>query len=90
MGAQVLGISVNKAEANRCFAEKLGLAFPLLSDAEKRVSKAYGVLNFLRLANRATFVIDAKGVIRHIDHGRQAMDPVSARQACSALVSNPT
>ena len=85
MGAQILGISVSTAEANRRFAEKLGLAFPLLCDTEKKFSRQYGVLNFLRLAKRATFVIDARGMIRHIDRGRQAMDPTSAKQSCSLL-----
>jgi len=88
MGAQILGISVNKAEANRRFAEKLGLKFPLLCDAEKKVSRQYGVLNFLRVAKRTTFVIDAEGVIRHIDRGSRAMHPASANQACSLLATS--
>ncbi len=85
MGAQVLGISVNKAEANRIFAEKLGLTFPLLCDTAKKVSRHYGVLSFLRVARRTTFVIDPQGIIRHIDRGGQAMDPASAHQACTLL-----
>jgi peroxiredoxin len=87
MGTQVLGISVNKPEANRSFAEKLGLTFPLLCDTEKKVSRQYGVLGFLRVAKRTTFVIDAAGVVRHIDRGQQAMDPASAKQACNLLAS---
>jgi len=83
MDAQVLGISVNKPEANRSFAEKLGLTFPLLSDTEKKVSRQYGVLGFLRVAKRTTFVIDTAGVIRHIDRGSEAMEPARAQQSCS-------
>jgi peroxiredoxin len=78
----VLGISVNKPQANRAFAEKLGLTFPLLCDTEKKVARQYGVLSFLRVARRTTFVIDAAGVIRHIDRGSEAMDPARAQQAC--------
>jgi peroxiredoxin len=85
MGAQVLGISVNKPPANRSFAEKLGLTFPLLCDTEKKVSRRYGVLGFLRIAKRTTFVIDAAGVIRHIDRGSEAMTPALAREACKLL-----
>jgi peroxiredoxin Q/BCP len=81
----VLGISVNKPQANRAFAEKLGLTFPLLCDAEKKVARQYGVLGFLRVARRTTFVIDTEGVIRHIDRGSEAMDPAGARQACQLL-----
>jgi peroxiredoxin len=85
MGAQVLGISVNKPEPNRTFAEKLGLTFPLLCDTEKKVSRQYGVLSLLRVARRTTFVIDATGIIRHIDRGSEAMDPAGAKRACSLL-----
>jgi peroxiredoxin len=85
MDAQILGVSVNKPKANRTFAEKMGLTFPLLSDTEKKVSRAYGVLSLLRVAKRTTFVIDAGGVIRHIDRGSQAMDPARALQACNLL-----
>ena len=85
----MLGISVNKPEANRTFAEKLRLTFPLLSDTEKKVSRQYGILGFLRVAKRTTFVIDAQGIIRHIDRGGQAMNPATARQACALLASNP-
>jgi peroxiredoxin len=81
----VLGISVNKPEANRSFAEKLGLTFPLLCDTEKRVTREYGVLSFLRVARRTTFVIDPQCIIRHIDRGGQAMNPASAHQACKLL-----
>lgn len=85
MGCQILGISVNGAEANRTFAEKLGLTFPLLCDTDKAVSREYGVLSFLRLPRRTTFVVDASGIIRHIDRGSQAMDPTLTRQACKLL-----
>ena len=78
---------MNKAEANRAFAQKLGLTFPLLCDTEKKVSRQYGVLGFLRVAKRTTFVIDPQGVIRHIDRGGQAMDPASAEQACKLISS---
>ena len=48
------------------------------------MAKAYGVLSFTRLfANRVTFVIDKKGVIRHIDEGSDAIDPAGAIHACA-------
>jgi len=79
----VLGISLDSPERNRKFAEETGASFPLLSDTEKQVAKAYGVLNFTRLfANRVTFVIDKDGIIRHIDEGGDAIDPSGALQAC--------
>lgn len=83
-GAQVLGISLDTQERNRKFAEQAGANFPLLCDTEKRVAKAYGVLHFTHLfANRVTFVIDKDGIIRHIDEGSKALDPLNAHQACA-------
>ena len=84
--AQVLGVSVDSPERNRKFAQEIGATFPLLSDTEKTVTKQYGVLMMiLRMASRATFVIDKDGIIRHIDEGSAALDPTSAHQACSLL-----
>ncbi|MBZ5669964.1 MAG: redoxin domain-containing protein [Acidobacteriia bacterium] len=80
----MLGISLDSQERNRRFAEQTGARFPLLSDTEKKVAKAYGVLSFTHLfANRVTFVIDKGGMIRHIDEGSAALDPANAQQACS-------
>lgn len=78
-----MGVSVNKLEASRSFAEKLGLTFPLLCDTRKKVCRRYGVLGFWRLAKRTTFVIDAEGTVRQIDRGSDAMDPARALQACT-------
>ena len=77
--AQVLGVSVDFNDANKAWAEKLGLTYPLLSDARRQMTKAYGVLfddpkmaedpqrifAYLR-AKRAWFVIDKQGVIRYV------------------------
>ena len=80
----MLGISLDSQERNYKFAEETGASFPLLSDTEKQVAKAYGVLSFTRLfANRVTFVIDKDGTVRHIDEGSDAIDPSGAFQACS-------
>lgn len=80
----MVGISLDSQKRNRKFAEQTGARFPLLSDTEKKVAKAYGVLSFTHLfANRVTFVIDKGGIIRHIDEGSAALDPANAQQACS-------
>ena len=80
----MLGVSLDSQEMNRKFAEATGATFPLLSDTEKQVAKAYGVLNFTHLfANRVTFVIDKEGIIRRIDEGSDAIDPSGAVQACA-------
>ena len=76
--AQVLGVSVDFNDANKAWAEKLGLTYPLMSDMRRQMAKAYGVLfddpkmaedpqkipTYLR-TKRAWFVIDKQGVIRY-------------------------
>lgn len=82
----MLGISVDSRAKNKAFAESLGVKFPILSDEEKTVSKAYDVLiPLIRLANRYTFVIDKQGIIRQIIKGSAAIDPARAHAACSIL-----
>jgi peroxiredoxin len=68
--AQVYGISVDSFFALKAFRDAEELHFPLLSDFNKEVIRTYGVYNpdmigLLGIANRAVFVIDANGVVRH-------------------------
>ncbi len=65
------------------FAKQLGLTFPLLSDFKREVSVKYGILNDeYSIARRTTFVVDKKGIIRHIEQGRSAIDPSAALTVC--------
>lgn len=48
------------------FTKKEKLSYPLLADAKKETAKDYGVLSPRGFANRATFVIDKKGIVRKI------------------------
>ena len=77
---------MDSREKNKAFAASLGITFPILSDEEKTASRQYDVLlPLLRLANRYTFVIDPRGVIRQVIKGGDAIDPGGAIQACSLL-----
>ena len=59
---------MDDAETNRKFAESLGLDYPILSDPERSVSKAYGVLTpDGKYAARHTFYIGPDGKILHVD-----------------------
>lgn len=81
--AQVLGVSVDSVWANKAFAEKLGLAFPLLSDWKHDVARRYGVYDDANgVARRTTFVVDENGILRHVDQAREALDPSGAIGAC--------
>jgi thioredoxin-dependent peroxiredoxin len=62
----VLGISVDPLDDQVKFTDKEKLTFPLLADADKKVTDAFGVLNEKGMAKRTTFVIDKKGVVRKI------------------------
>jgi len=72
-GAAVAGVSADSVESHRRFKEKQGLNFPLLSDPDKEVLKAYTVWQkkslygriFLGIV-RTTFIIDEKGIIAKV------------------------
>ena len=49
------------------FAKLHEANFPILSDASKSASKAFGVLSPMGYAKRWTFYIDSNGIIRDID-----------------------
>jgi alkyl hydroperoxide reductase subunit AhpC len=67
LSAQVLGISVDSVPSHKAFAENLQVTFPLLSDMKRQVSAAYGVLlPEQSVAARATFIIDKRGIVRHL------------------------
>ena len=83
---QVFGMSVDSIPANREFAKQLGVTFPILSDFKRTVVKDYGVfIEEQGFGNRATFLIDKEGIIRHIEEGNTAVDPSGAYDACSIL-----
>jgi peroxiredoxin (alkyl hydroperoxide reductase subunit C) len=83
---QVFGMSVDSIPANREFAKQIGITFPILSDFKRTVVKAYGVFNEEQgFGNRATFLIDKEGIIRHIDEGNVAIDPTTVVEACNVL-----
>ena len=83
---QVFGISVDSIPANKRFAQDIGVTFPLLSDFKRTVVKDYGIFNEAQgFGNRATFVIDTEGIIKHIDEGKVAIDPTSAYDTCNVL-----
>lgn len=66
-GVELIGISVDSKATLRAWAEREGYDFTLLADfwPHGAVAKEYGVfLDDKGYANRATFVIDAKGIIR--------------------------
>ena len=82
----ILGMSVDSTWANAAFADKLGVKFNILSDANRDISKSYGVWNEQGLvANRTTFVIDTKGIVQKEFMATEALDPAKSLEACALL-----
>ena len=89
-GVELIGISVDSKAVQRAWAEAEGYDFNLLADfwPHGAVAKEYGVfLDEKGYANRATFVIDTRGIIRasfitapgqarSLDEYRAALDEV--------------
>jgi peroxiredoxin Q/BCP len=70
-GAEVVGVSADSSESHRRFAAHHRLPFVLLTDADGAVRKLYGVGKALGILDgRMTYVIDTKGVVRHVFSSR--------------------
>jgi peroxiredoxin Q/BCP len=93
-GAVILGISVDDVESHKKFAEKHGLPFALLADADKAVAKQYGVLKnygVAEFARRDTFIIDPEGrVAKHYEsvdpdgHSKVVLEDIKAMKSKSS------
>jgi len=72
-GAVILGISADPPQRQKKFEDKYDLPYTLLSDTDKRVCDAFGVIKEKNMYGkkvkgiaRTTFVIGPDGRIRHI------------------------
>ena len=72
-GATVLGVSPDTVAAIKKFHDKQSLNFTLLADADHAVAEQYGTWVEKTMygktywgAQRATFVLDEEGVVRHV------------------------
>ena len=67
MGAEIVGVSLDSITSHDKFTTKYSLPFPLISDKEKEIAKAFGVLKDTGTStNRITFIIDKKGKIAKV------------------------
>src|SRR3954451_18821863 len=73
LGAVIMGVSPDPVKAVKKFHDGQGLNFTLLADEDHAVCDAYGVWGEKSMygkkfwgAQRATFIIDGDGVIRHV------------------------
>lgn len=90
----VIGISSDSVESHKKFKSKYNLPFILVSDPDKKIRELYGAKGLI-LPSRVTFVIDKRGIVRHIYNSQ--LDPENhVKEAMKALeiiknesVSNP-
>jgi peroxiredoxin Q/BCP len=91
-GAVILGVSLDGKESHQNFIKKFGLPFPLLSDEEATISKAYGCYKEKNMygrkywgIERSTFVIDQAGklkaIFRKVKVGGHVDDVLAALKA---------
>ncbi|SMY12717.1 thioredoxin-dependent thiol peroxidase [Brevibacterium jeotgali] len=83
-GITVLGVSPDKPEKLAQFAERDGLTFPLLSDADRAVMTAWGAFgekkNYGKVVQgviRSTIVIDAEGTVELAQYNVRAKGHVA-------------
>ena len=81
LGAQRVGISLDKVDKQREFSEKYTFDFPLLADTEGTVAKAFGVKRAFGplKVKRATFVIDTDKKILEVINSEFSMDKYADR-----------
>ena len=95
VGARRLGISADPVERQQRFRDKHGFDFPLLSDVDRSVARAYGAKRPGPLFNRrVTYVLGAGrrvlGVIRsETNTERHADEALSLLQQRPAIVEGP-
>jgi peroxiredoxin Q/BCP len=85
LGARRLGISADPVERQQRFTAKHGFDYPLLSDADRKVARTFGVKRPGPLPNqRATFVIGTDRRVLASIHSETNMDK-HADEALSVL-----
>ena len=89
---EVVGISTDALDTQEKFAGAHRLPFALLTDQDRKIANAFGVLGLLRsllgMVQRATFVIDKQGVIRGVFHHELAIGRhIEDVRACLASLS---
>lgn len=89
LGARAVAVSVDSPFSLKAWADKEGIAIPLLSDFNKEVSAAYGaqyedLLGFKGVAKRSAFVVDGQGIVRYawVSDDPKVLPDFAAIKAC--------
>lgn len=87
LGADVVGVSRDSVKSHANFCAKQGFAFPLVSDGDETLCRAFGVIQMKKLYGRefegivrSTFLIDPQGKVA------QAWQPVKVTGHAQAVL----
>jgi peroxiredoxin len=83
--ATVLGVSPQDVASHEKFAAKYHFEFPLLSDTDKHVIKAYGALGPIGFVRRSVFIIDGDGIVRYRNIGTTGITYKRADELARAI-----
>ena len=94
LDAVVVGISPQGLDSHRAFTAHHGLTVPLLADVDRSVARAYGVARGgiaarVQGIQRAAFVIDEDGIVRHRHVHTLGLDFLDADDLRTALEALP-
>lgn len=94
LDAQIIAVSADSFYALARFKEDQGINFPLLSDWNKTVCRAYGslyekyALGMKGVPKRSAFVIDPEGIVRYaevLEDTREVPDFQSIKETLAAI-----
>jgi DsbC/DsbD-like thiol-disulfide interchange protein len=68
----VASLSYDSAAVLKAFGDRVGITYPMLSDADSKIIRAFGILNeavpqgtpFYGIPHPGTYVVDAQGIVR--------------------------
>ncbi len=90
-GVGVVGISTDDVASHKAFSDEHKLPYPLLSDSDGAIAKAYGVDVNFTMAKRVSFLLGPDGVIQEtfpdVDpgvHAKQILDAAKRHNPSSA------
>jgi peroxiredoxin len=87
----VVGVSADPVAKLEEFTRKNQVKHPLLSDAGRKMLPAYGAMvtdtksPMYRLAKRAYFIVDGKGVVRYVRIQANPLDLLKPEEVLKAL-----
>ncbi|PNS07970.1 peroxiredoxin [Solilutibacter silvestris] len=95
LGADVVGVSRDSVKSHANFCAKQGYTFPLVSDGDEALCRAFGVIQMKKLYGRefegivrSTFLIDPQGKVAQVwqpvkvaGHAQAVLDAIKSKSA---------